>query len=66
MEGIMMRHKDKYSIAVRRPDKEIEVKVEDYKMHFRESQDLAETDHPRNGKLYRFSGNRNEMPYVFS
>ncbi len=36
-------------------------------MHFRESQDLAETDHPRNGKLfYRFSGNRNEMPYVFS
>ena len=25
MEGIMMRHKDKYSIAVRRPDKEIEV-----------------------------------------
>jgi uncharacterized protein YqhQ len=31
MEGIMMRHKDKYSIAVRRPDNEIEVKVEDYK-----------------------------------
>ena len=28
MEGIMMRHKDKYSIAVRRPDKEIEVKDE--------------------------------------
>ena len=25
MEGIMMRHKDKFSIAVRRPDKEIEV-----------------------------------------
>ena len=22
MEGIMMRHKDKYSIAVRRPDQE--------------------------------------------
>ena len=34
MEGIMMRHKDKYSIAVRRPDKEIEVKVEDYKCIF--------------------------------
>lgn len=31
MEGIMMRHKDKYSIAVRKPDKEIEVKIEDYK-----------------------------------
>ena len=28
MEGIMMRHKDKYSIAVRRPDNEIELKVE--------------------------------------
>ncbi len=31
MEGIMMRHKDKYAIAVRKPDKEIEIKVEDYK-----------------------------------
>ena len=34
MEGIMMRHKDKYSIAVRRPDKEIVVKVEDYECIF--------------------------------
>lgn len=34
MEGIMMRHKDKYAIAVRRPDKEIELKVEDYKCIF--------------------------------
>ena len=34
MEGIMMRHKDKYSIAVRRPDREIELKVEDYKCIF--------------------------------
>ena len=31
MEGIMMHHKDVYSVAVRKPDKEIEVKVEDYK-----------------------------------
>ena len=31
MEGIMMRHKEQYSIAVRRPDKEIDVKIEDYK-----------------------------------
>ena len=31
MEGIMMRNKDVYSVAVRKPDKEIEVKVEDYK-----------------------------------
>lgn len=31
MEGIMMRHKDVYSVAVRKPNKEIEIKVEDYK-----------------------------------
>lgn len=31
MEGIMMRHEDVYSVAVRKPDKEIEVKVEDHK-----------------------------------
>ena len=34
MEGIMMRHKDKYSIGVRRPDGGIELKVEDYKCTF--------------------------------
>lgn len=34
MEGIMMRHKDKYAIGVRRPDKGIELKVEDYKCIF--------------------------------
>ena len=37
MEGIMMRHGDKYSIAVRRPDKEIELKIEDYKCTFGKS-----------------------------
>ena len=31
MEGIMMRNKGKYAIAVRKPDGEIEVKVEDYR-----------------------------------
>ncbi len=31
MEGIMMRHEDEYSIAVRTPDNEIKVKVEPYK-----------------------------------
>ena len=31
MEGIMMRNKGKYAIAVRKPDGEIEVKVDDYK-----------------------------------
>lgn len=32
IEGIMMRNKDVYSVAVRKPDKEIEVKVEKTKM----------------------------------
>lgn len=31
LEGIMMRHKDVYSVAVRRPDGEIEVKTQPYK-----------------------------------
>lgn len=31
LEGIMMRNKDKYSVAVRKPDKTIEVKVDEYK-----------------------------------
>lgn len=34
MEGIMMRHRDKYSIGVRRPDGGIELKIEDYKCTF--------------------------------
>ncbi|MGN0481445.1 MAG: DUF1385 domain-containing protein, partial [Lachnospiraceae bacterium] len=32
IEGIMMRNKDVYSVAVRKPDKEIEVKVEKTRM----------------------------------
>ena len=31
MEGIMMRNADKYAVAVRKPDKEIDVQVFDYK-----------------------------------
>ena len=31
IEGIMMRNKDKYAVAVRKPNKEIEVDVQDYK-----------------------------------
>lgn len=31
LEGIMMKNKDKYAVAVRKPDKEIEVCVKDYK-----------------------------------
>ena len=31
IEGVMMKAGDKYSVSVRKPDGEIEVKVEDYK-----------------------------------
>ena len=31
MEGIMMRHKDQYAIAVRKPNQEVELKTEEYK-----------------------------------
>lgn len=31
LEGIMMKNQDKYAVAVRKPDKEIEVKVDVYK-----------------------------------
>lgn len=31
MEGVMMKNGDKYAVAVRKPDQEIEVKVDDYK-----------------------------------
>lgn len=31
MEGVMMKNKDKYAVAVRKPNHEIEVKVSDYK-----------------------------------
>lgn len=31
LEGIMMKNGDRYAVAVRKPDKEIEVRVEDYK-----------------------------------
>lgn len=30
IEGVMMKNNDKYAVAVRKPDKSIEVKVEDY------------------------------------
>ena len=32
IEGIMMRNKDKYAIAVRKPDKEIELLVKENKL----------------------------------
>ena len=30
MEGVMMKNGDRYAVAVRKPDKDIEVKVVDY------------------------------------
>ena len=31
LEGVMMKNKDKYAVAVRKPDGEIDVQVEEYK-----------------------------------
>ena len=31
LEGVMMKNKDKYAVAVRKPDGEIDVEVEEYK-----------------------------------
>ena len=65
MEGIMMRHKDKYSIAVRRPDKEIELKVEDYKCVFGNAKFLEISSDPWRSQLCGFPGSGNQMPDVF-
>ena len=64
MEGIMMRHKDKYSVGVRRPDGEIELKIEDYRCVFGKGS-FCENNHPRGRKLCGRSCDRNEMPDVF-
>ena len=31
MEGVMMKNQDRYAVAVRKPDHQIDVKVENYK-----------------------------------
>jgi len=31
LEGIMMKHKDRYAVAVRKPDNDIEIDVQEYK-----------------------------------
>ena len=66
MEGIMMRHKDKYSIAVRRPDNEIEVKSRRLQMCIRKCKISQISTDPRCGKLRGFSGGRHKMSDVFS
>ena len=65
MEGIMMRHKDKYSIGVRRPDGGIELKVEDYKCIFGKSAFLRKPVIRGVVSFCRRSGDRNKMSYVF-
>ena len=50
MEGVMMRNGDKYAVAVRKPDHEIEVGVEEASVG------------AWRGQFYRFSGAR----YVYS
>lgn len=41
MEGVMMKNADKYAVAVRKPDKEIVVKVEDYKSFIKNKKILS-------------------------
>lgn len=65
MEGIMMRHKDKYSIAVRRPDQEIELKVEDYKCIFGNHAFLKKPIIRGVVSFVDSSCGRHEMPDVF-
>ena len=62
MEGVMMMNKDRYSVAVRRPDGEIEVKVA-------QAADKAQgafksSDSARCLQLCRFDDRRHEFPYV--
>ena len=46
MEGIMMRNADKYAIAVRKPDKEIDIQSFDYKGIIKNAQE--------NGRIYGY------------
>ena len=40
LEGIMMKNGPKYAVAVRKPDGEIEVKVEEYKSEYIDIKDI--------------------------
>ena len=55
MEGVMMMNKDRYSVAVRRPDGEIEVKAQGA---------FKSSDSARCLQLCRFDDRRHEFPYV--
>ncbi len=66
MEGIMMRHKDKYAIAVRKPDGEIVCKVEDYKSVLGGAGVLEKADFSRHFQFCGCFGCGNEVSDVFS
>ena len=34
LEGVMMRNKEKYAVAVRKPDQKIAIKVDEYHSYF--------------------------------
>ena len=61
MEGIMMKNGDHYAVAVRKPDKEIEVKVEECHSFIKNKKIL----HPRRVQLCGFAGPGHEEPDVF-
>ena len=63
MEGVMMMNKDRYSVAVRRPDGEIEVKVEQQAADEAQGA-LKSSDSARRLQLCRFDDRRHEFPYV--
>ena len=52
MEGIMMRSGDQYSIGVRKPDGEIEVKVEPYRSWAKDSSILETACFPGCGFFF--------------
>ena len=59
MEGIMMKNGDHYAVAVRKPDKEIEVKVEECHSFIKNKKILQRV------QLCGFAGPGYEEPDVF-
>ena len=63
MEGVMMMNKDRYSVAVRRPAGEIEVRAAQAADEAQGA--LKSSDSARRLQLCRFDDRRHEFPYVF-
>ena len=64
MEGIMMKNGDHYAVAVRKPDKEIEVKVEECHS-FIKNKKILQLPFIRRVQLCGFAGPGYEEPDVF-